>query len=65
MSEYFFELLTEEIPAWMHDAAQNTLRQQLATIVTDLGGNADSIRISSTPRRILFFLLVSRINTST
>ncbi len=56
MAEYFFELLTEEIPAWMHDAAQNTLRQQLATIVTDLSGNADSIRISSTPRRILFFL---------
>ena len=21
MAEYFFELLTEEIPAWMHDAA--------------------------------------------
>ena len=56
MAEYFFELLTEEVPAWMHDAAQATLRQQLATIVTDLGGNAELIRISSTPRRIVFFL---------
>lgn len=56
MAEYFFELLTEEIPAWMHDAAQTALRQQLTTIVTDLGGNAELIRISSTPRRIVFFL---------
>ena len=56
MAEYFFELLTEEIPAWMHEAAQASIRQQLATIVTDLGGNADILRITSTSRRILFFL---------
>jgi len=49
MAEYFFELLTEEIPAWMHDAAQNTLREKLAPI----GGKAT---ITTTPRRIIFFL---------
>jgi glycyl-tRNA synthetase beta subunit len=51
MAEYFFELLTEEIPAWMHDAAQTTLRQQLSEIVP----GAD-VYVSSTPRRIIFFL---------
>jgi glycyl-tRNA synthetase beta chain len=51
MAEYFFELLTEEIPAWMHDAAQATLRQQLSELVP----GAD-VYVSSTPRRILFFL---------
>ena len=51
MSEYFFELLTEEIPAWMHDAAQSTLLQQL----TDLIAGAE-VYVSSTPRRIIFFL---------
>src|SRR4051794_35697335 len=56
MAEYFFELLSEEIPAWMHDAAQATLRQHLTGIVTELGGNGATIRISSTPRRIVFFL---------
>jgi glycyl-tRNA synthetase beta chain len=49
MAEYFFELLTEEIPAWMHDAAQRTLRERLAPI----GGTAT---ITTTPRRIIFFL---------
>jgi glycyl-tRNA synthetase beta chain len=51
MAEYFFELLTEEIPAWMHDAAQTTLRQQLTEIIPD----AD-VYVSSTPRRLIFFL---------
>ena len=51
MSEYFFELLTEEIPAWMHDAAQATLRQQLS----ELFAGAE-VYVSSTPRRIIFFL---------
>jgi glycyl-tRNA synthetase beta chain len=49
MAEYFFELLTEEIPAWMHDAAQNTLREKLASIT-------DNVTITTTPRRIIFFL---------
>ena len=51
MSEYFFELLTEEIPAWMHDAAQATLRQQLS----ELFAGAE-VYVSSTPRRIIFYL---------
>jgi glycyl-tRNA synthetase beta chain len=49
MAEYFFELLTEEIPAWMHDAAQRTLREKLAPI----GGTAT---VTTTPRRIIVFL---------
>lgn len=56
MAEYFFELLTEEIPAWMHDAAHATIRQQLAAIVSDLGGNTDTVRVTSTSRRLVFFL---------
>jgi glycyl-tRNA synthetase beta chain len=49
MAEYFFELLTEEIPAWMHDAVQNTLREKLAPF----GG---TVTVTTTPRRIIFFL---------
>jgi glycyl-tRNA synthetase beta chain len=51
MAEYFFELLTEEIPAWMHDAAQATLRQQLSEIIP-----GSDVYVSSTPRRIIVFL---------
>jgi glycyl-tRNA synthetase beta chain len=56
MAEYYFELLAEEIPAWMHDAAQAAILQQLSAIVTDLGGNAETVRITSTPRRIVALL---------
>jgi glycyl-tRNA synthetase beta chain len=55
MAEYFFELLTEEIPAWMHDAAQETIRQQLAKLVDGAGGTA-KITVNSTPRRITFLV---------
>jgi glycyl-tRNA synthetase beta chain len=51
MSEYLFELLTEEIPAWMHDAAQATLRQQLSELFP-----GTEVYVSSTPRRIVFFV---------
>ena len=51
MSEYFFELLTEEIPAWMHDTAQATLRQQLSELLPGA-----EVFVTSTPRRIVFFL---------
>ncbi len=51
MAEYFFELLTEEIPAWMHDAAQATLRKQLSELVP-----AAEVYVTTTPRRIIFFL---------
>src|SRR5438067_7059765 len=37
MAEYFFELLTEEIPAWMHDAAQATLIEKLSDLMATLG----------------------------
>ena len=59
MAEYFFELLTEEIPAWMHDAAQATLLQQLTKLTHDLGEPPDDrnpVVVNSTPRRIIFFL---------
>jgi glycyl-tRNA synthetase beta chain len=59
MAEYFFELLTEEIPAWMHAAAQATLLQQLTKLTHDLGEPPDDrnpVIVNSTPRRIIFFL---------
>ncbi|HSY48972.1 MAG TPA: glycine--tRNA ligase subunit beta [Thermoanaerobaculia bacterium] len=59
MAEYFFELLTEEIPAWMHAAAQATLLQQLTKLTQDLGeapGDRNPVVVNSTPRRIIFFL---------
>jgi glycyl-tRNA synthetase beta chain len=59
MAEYFFELLTEEIPAWMHDAAQATLLQQLTKLTLDLGeppSDRNPVIVNSTPRRIIFFL---------
>src|SRR5438270_11530068 len=59
MAEYFFELLTEEIPAWMHDAAQATLLQQLTKLTLDLGEPPDDrnpVVVNSTPRHIIFFL---------
>jgi glycyl-tRNA synthetase beta chain len=51
MAEYFFELLTEEIPAWMHDAAHATLREQLSDVFPSA-----EVFVTSTPRRIVFFL---------
>jgi len=59
MAEYFFELLTEEIPAWMHDAAQSALTLQLTRLIQDLGELPEDrhpVVVNSTPRRIIFFL---------
>jgi glycyl-tRNA synthetase beta chain len=60
MSEYFFELLTEEIPAWMHETAAGTLTQRLSKLLTEigieLGGDAASVCVNTTPRRIAFML---------
>ncbi|HEU4522221.1 MAG TPA: glycine--tRNA ligase subunit beta [Thermoanaerobaculia bacterium] len=58
MAEYFFELLTEEIPAWMHDNTAATLRERLAKVVELLGvaNPAASVSVSTTPRRIVIFL---------
>lgn len=55
MAEYFFELLTEEIPAWMHEGAQTTLRTELSKALADAGGQPE-IYVTTTPRRIIFFL---------
>ena len=51
MSEYLFELLAEEIPAWMHDAAQAALKEKLSAITSEA-----NITINSTPRRIVVYL---------
>ena len=56
MSEYFFELLAEEIPAWMHDTAAATLTQRLTKLVEETGGDAGGVCVNTTPRRIAFML---------
>lgn len=57
MAEYFFELLTEEIPAWMHSAAQATLAQQLGKLAEELKAEgASPVSVNSTPRRLVFLL---------
>jgi glycyl-tRNA synthetase beta chain len=56
MPDYFFELLTEEIPAWMHDAAAATLLERLSKLAADLGAGIgpDGVIVNTTPRRIAF-----------
>jgi glycyl-tRNA synthetase beta chain len=56
MSDYFFELLTEEIPAWMHDAAAATLKERLGKLAADLGGKSDDVTVNTTSRRIVFLM---------
>ena len=56
MADYLFELLTEEIPAWMHDAAAATLRERLSKLTTELGADANAVSVETTPRRIVFHL---------
>jgi glycyl-tRNA synthetase beta chain len=55
MADYVFELLLEEIPAWMHDAAQAALQQQFARVMQDLGVTVAPI-VNSTPRRLIVYL---------
>ncbi|MGA7614012.1 MAG: glycine--tRNA ligase subunit beta [Thermoanaerobaculia bacterium] len=55
--EYFFELLAEEIPAWMLESRLATLTGQLRTLVTDFTGSdpaSDAILADATSRRIFF-----------
>lgn len=47
--DYFLELLTEEIPAWMHDAAAAALKERL--VKADLGTES-MITVHTTTRRI-------------
>jgi glycyl-tRNA synthetase beta chain len=56
MPDYFFELLTEEIPAWMHDAAAATLHERLTKLASEAGAGdgADRVLVNTTPRRIAF-----------
>ena len=42
MAEYFFELLTEEIPAWMHGSFTTPVEAALQTLVTELGGGVEA-----------------------
>lgn len=58
MAEYFFELLTEEIPAWMHAAAAATLHEKLSDFRATLaaGANQQSVIVHSSSRRIAFVL---------
>ncbi len=55
MADYVLEVLLEEIPAWMHDAAQATLQQQFARVTEDLGVTVPPI-VNSTPRRLVVYL---------
>src|SRR5881275_1889051 len=55
VADYFFELLLEEIPAWMHDAAHASLQQQFARVMQDLGVSVAAL-VNSTPRRLIVYL---------
>ena len=55
MASWFFELLTEEIPAWMIDARLDVLRTKLDETLTEYAGVTPapgSIRVGATPRRL-------------
>jgi len=58
MAEYFFELLTEEIPASMLDAALATIHSALEKTIAEIGAAkpAAGIHVTATPRRLIFFL---------
>jgi glycyl-tRNA synthetase beta chain len=57
MAEYFFELLTEEIPAWMHDAAHAALSTQLTKLSGELKATGHTpVCVTSTARRLVFLL---------
>ncbi|HEX7151094.1 MAG TPA: glycine--tRNA ligase subunit beta [Thermoanaerobaculia bacterium] len=55
MADYFLELLTEEIPAWMHEAALATLSERLTKLSTELNA-AGSVKVNATSRRIALLL---------
>ena len=56
--QYCFELLLEEIPAWMHDAAQSALHERLTALLGSLGVTdpAKCVSVTTTSRRIAFLL---------
>jgi glycyl-tRNA synthetase beta chain len=55
MAEYFFELLTEEIPAWMHRGTHVLLQLAFNKLSRSFGISAD-VRINSTPRRLIAYM---------
>lgn len=69
MADYFFELLTEEIPAWMHDAAAKTLHDKLTDFCATVTEKTTehTVTVTSTPRRFAFVLrdLIARTEEST
>jgi len=54
MAEYFFELLTEEIPAWMHASFAVPVQAALEKLVAEFGGG--KWKTDGTPRRLIIFL---------
>ena len=54
MAEYFFELLTEEIPAWMHEAAQAALKDKTDADLGERAEDRNPVVVNSTPRRLIF-----------
>src|SRR6266516_1311242 len=55
MAEYFFELLLEEIPAWMHGEACAALMGPFAALLHRMGTTSTQI-VNSTPRRLIVCL---------
>ena len=54
MAEYFFELLTEEIPAWMHASFSAPVGTALEKLVAEFGSG--KWKTDATPRRLILFL---------
>jgi glycyl-tRNA synthetase beta chain len=54
MAEYFCEILLEEIPAWMLDAARAALQVAVEKLFAELG--TFSVTTNATPRRLVLFL---------
>src|SRR4029078_3663022 len=54
MTEYFCEILLEEIPAWMLDAARASLTAAVEKLFAELG--QFTVTTNATPRRLVLFL---------
>ncbi|HKS25395.1 MAG TPA: glycine--tRNA ligase subunit beta [Thermoanaerobaculia bacterium] len=54
MAEYFCEILLEEIPAWMIDAARASMTAAVEKLFAELG--QFSVTTNATPRRLVLFL---------
>src|ERR1043165_2169387 len=58
MAEYFCEILLEEIPAWMIDAARASMQSAVSKAVVEIGSfsPAATITTNATPRRLVLFI---------